>query len=91
MKPDEVAAKARKKIEGRPDLEAALRVSWEPVEILIDALAETFPHRNYAFQRMHRLGRLEMLTRFVEGDEPAQCALAAIDAISNDYAHRLAF
>lgn len=64
-----------------------MREAWSPVEEMVDALAATFPHRNYAFQRMHRVGRLEMLRRFVGGDTPAQCALAAIDAVSTDYNH----
>lgn len=87
MTPKEIGKAAQAKIKGRPDLEAGLREAWAPVEEMVDALASTYIHRNYAFQRMHRIGRLEMLTQFVGGSDPADCASAAVDAIATDYNH----
>ncbi|MER9628364.1 hypothetical protein [Mesorhizobium sp. M0296] len=83
MKPNKIAEKARKMIAGKPELEAAMRAEWSTVEAKIKANVSTTKKtwKNYEMQNATRTARLAMLTAFVDGKSPAECAAAALETI----------
>lgn len=80
---NEIAAAARIKIARNPELEQPIRDAWAPVEKYVDECAAKFGdlYLTMNTRRLHALARLEMLTRFVAGDTPDECAAAAIRAL----------
>lgn len=80
---NQIAEAARAKIAGNPELEKTMRDAWAPVEKHVDECAAKFGdlYLTMNTHRLHTLARLEMLTRFVAGDTPAECAAAAIRAL----------
>lgn len=80
MQPNEIAEAARKKIEGNITLEAEMRSEWAKVEdaITAHALASKKKWKVYEVNHISRVARLEMLTSFVAGKTPQECAAAAL-------------
>lgn len=83
MKPNQIAEKARKMIAGRPELEAAMREVWAGVETLIAEHVKASKKKWKAYEAHHvtSVARLAMLTAFVDGKTPVECAAAAMERI----------
>lgn len=81
--PNQIAAAARKMIAGKPELEAAMREAWAGVETLIaeHVKASKKKWKVYEAQNVTRAARLAMLTAFVDGKTPQECAAAALETI----------
>lgn len=75
MTPNEVAEAARKKVEGSPELEKTMRDLWELIKFEISASPKKW--KAYELQNADRAARLELLTAFVEGDDPETCGKRA--------------
>ncbi|MER9452065.1 hypothetical protein, partial [Mesorhizobium sp. M0254] len=76
MKPDQIAAKARKMIAGKPELEAAMRAEWEAVQDKIEAHigASKKKWKVYEASQITTKARLAMLTAFIGGKPAKECA-----------------
>ncbi|SDL07968.1 hypothetical protein SAMN05428953_12669 [Mesorhizobium muleiense] len=83
MKPNKIAAAARKKIAGKPELEHDMRDKWVEVQAKIDAhvAASKKKWKNYEASHLFYAARLAMLTAFVDGKTPQECAAAALEGI----------
>lgn len=81
MTPNEIAEAARTKIAGNPSLEADMRAEWAKVEDAISAHAAASKKKwkVYEVHNLTRVARLEMLTAFVAGKTPQECAAASIE------------
>lgn len=79
MTPNEIAEAARVKIAKEPHLEKPMRDEWSKVEEFIDArvLKSKKKWKVYEAAHLHRVARLEMLTKFVEGRSASECAASA--------------
>lgn len=79
-KPDDIAKAARKKIAGKPELEAAMRECWAGVETLIAEHISASKKKWKAYEAHHvtAAARLAMLTALVDGKTPPECSIAAL-------------
>jgi len=86
MSPNEIAEAARQKIAGNPDLEREMRADWAAVESLISdhAAGTKKKWKVYEVHHLAQTARLAMLTAFVEGKSPRECAVAALQRIGFD-------
>ena len=80
MTPNEIAEAARQKIAGNPAIEADMRTEWAKVEDAISAHAASSKKKwkVYEVHNLTRFARLEMLTAFVAGKTPQECAADAL-------------
>lgn len=83
MKPNEIAEAARAKIAGNPQVEDAMRAEWSKVMAAISAHVATSKKKWKVYEAHHvtATARLEMLTAFVAGKTPAECAAAALGCV----------
>lgn len=83
MKPSKIAEKARKKIDGKPELEREMRAEWSTVQAKIEAhiAASKKKWKVYEAHHITSAARLAMLTAFVGGKSPKECAAAALETV----------
>lgn len=83
MKPNEIAEAARKLIAGNPQVEAEMRAEWATVEAKIYAHVSSSKKTWKVYEAHHvtQTARLEMLTLFVAGKTPQECADAALERV----------
>ena len=80
--PTEIAVTARAMIALAPALEAPMRAEWAKVEEAISAHASA-SKKKWKVYEVHHLtqhARLAMLSAFVDGKAPEQCAVEALKA-----------
>ncbi|MGE3307744.1 MAG: hypothetical protein AB7I52_17445 [Rhizobiaceae bacterium] len=87
MTPNEVAAAARAKIAGNPDLEREIRAEWAAVEGLISdhAAGSKKKWKVYEVHHLNQAARLAMLTAFVDGKSPRESAVAGLAKTGIDW------
>lgn len=78
-----IAAAARQKIEGNPDLERDMRAEWEKVQDRIEAHIAASKKRWKVYEAHHvtTTARFAMLAAFVDGKSPEECTAAALERI----------
>lgn len=81
--PTQIAAAARKKIAGKPELEREMRAEWSTVQEKIEAhiAASKKKWKVYEAHHLTSAARLAMLTAFVGGKTTKECAAAALETI----------
>jgi hypothetical protein len=77
-----IVAEARKMIEGKPEIAAAMRAEWRKVEDEIAGHVAKSKGRwkVYEARRVSATARLAMLTAFVDGKGADECVAAALEA-----------
>lgn len=85
-KANTIAEAARQMIDGKPDIERAMRDAWDQVAqmIAIHFNQSDRLHKAYARSNALRDGRLAMLTEFVAGKTVEECSIAALASAGLD-------